>query len=467
MLKSSEDLLTAFLFFYARIPAALMCWIIGQQAFNSAMILILDAMETGDLSRIGKVERAYAVFSELDRNGVHKLAGLAVEKVSWGLNELTRIQDDARAREEHTAALARRLHAQQGEDSKTPRSIGGETTLCSGQVHDTVMGNTGMLLLEDPGLQSSVREAFLPFTWVMPGDELDGLSAIQPKQQEEEQQKIWNQSPPREKNDLSTLRQRACGLAPARSSEELQGAQRSTQGSAPLRYATFSTAPAQEPFQPQGLTSPTLRTAPTTMMQQTHVRSHVQDVPAGLPQATPPHLRHHSYPSLHRQVPTPPTPHPPYASMKQEYDDLSPNAVCQPPSATYITTAPGLAPSQTQPQMQTLSETTSQALASPSVHPSVRPSWAARPAAPISHVSEPALGFSHVSGHAQGILGGPHHIAQQNVPSAYQNQYSPPFHMSTAAAHEGSASVAAIVGMADHHMEPEGWRRFVASSGAE
>jgi hypothetical protein len=336
-------------------------------------------------------------------------------------------------------------------------------------MHDTVMGNTGMLLLEDPGLQSFVREAFSPFSWIMPGNELDRLSAIHLKRQEEEQQKIWNQSSPRERNDLDALRQRVCEPPPARSSEEVQGLQGSTQGSAPLRYATFSTAPpAQEPHQPQGLTSPTPRTAPTTMMQQTHTTSHVQGVPTGLTQTPPPHLRHHSYPSLHRHVPTPLAPHPPYTGMKQEYGNPNPNALCQPPSATYLATTSGLASSQPQAPLHTLSETTSQALhnsGNASVHPSVHPSWAARPAAPISHVSEPALGYPHVSSDAQGILGEPHHSAQQNAPGAYQNQYTYSFHMSTAA-HEDHASVAAIVGMADHQMEPEGWRRFVASSGA-
>ena len=63
----------------------------GQQAFNSCMILLLDAMETGELSRIDKVEKAYVVFQQLEKNGVHDLASMAVERVSWGLAELRRM----------------------------------------------------------------------------------------------------------------------------------------------------------------------------------------------------------------------------------------------------------------------------------------------------------------------------------------------------------------------------------------
>ena len=93
VLASSSDILTAFLFFHARIPAALVCWNIGQQAFNSCMILLLDAMETGSLERIDKVEKAYIVFLQLQRNGVHGLAGMAVDKISWGLARLGRMRN--------------------------------------------------------------------------------------------------------------------------------------------------------------------------------------------------------------------------------------------------------------------------------------------------------------------------------------------------------------------------------------
>jgi len=69
-------------------PAALVSWATGQQAFNACMLLLLDAIETNDLRNIGRVEQAYAVFVELEQKGIHTIAGLAVEKVSWGLEVL-------------------------------------------------------------------------------------------------------------------------------------------------------------------------------------------------------------------------------------------------------------------------------------------------------------------------------------------------------------------------------------------
>ncbi|KAF2488279.1 hypothetical protein BU16DRAFT_419951, partial [Lophium mytilinum] len=81
VITSSRSLIDAFLFFYHRVPAALICWTMGQQAFNSCMILLTDALETGSLANVPQVERAYAVFVELEKLGIHKLAGLAVERV--------------------------------------------------------------------------------------------------------------------------------------------------------------------------------------------------------------------------------------------------------------------------------------------------------------------------------------------------------------------------------------------------
>ena len=159
VLSSSEDLLTAFLFFWYRLPAALICWTVGQQAFNSCMILLLDAIETGDLSRIRKVEKVYAVFVQLRDLGVHKLASLAVERISWGLNELVNMQHDVKSR-----GRGPLLSGGEGLQRLGIRVAGkNEAELCSSTAPDTVMGNTGMLLLEDPGLQSFVEESCSPF----------------------------------------------------------------------------------------------------------------------------------------------------------------------------------------------------------------------------------------------------------------------------------------------------------------
>lgn len=445
----------AFLFFYSRVPAALICWTMGQQAFNSCMILILDALETGDLSRIWKVEKAYAVFVELDKNGVHKLANLAVEKVSWGINELKlmQAQDDAgTGGRAQTATLGR---IDQTIDIKMQGAAGSEATPCSGIVHDTVMGNTGMLLLEDPGLQSFVPEAFSPFTWVMAGNELGNVSPTQLKHQEQEQQK-YSEQVPREKHDSDMLRQRACDPQSARSSEELRGVQGSALGSAPMRYATFSTAPSQDHVQPQGLTSPTSPPTSTTVMQEHH---HVQGISTSLHQAPPPHLRHHSYPSLQQHVPTPPAPHPPRSSLIRRYGEPLSGREGQ-AAAAYTTTTSSPRPAQA--PLQTLPETSSQPLYDTN-NPRVQPRWAARPAPLISSMSEPALNFSHVSAPSPGIPVIAEQAAQQDARPAYQ--YTFPFHMSTAG-HEGRTSVAAVAGMTTEQMEVERWRRWVGSSGA-
>lgn len=372
VLSSSEDLLTAFLFFYHRVPAALICWTTGQQAFNSCMILILDALETGDLSRIRKVEKAYAVFTELDNNGVHKLANLAVERVSWGLNELKRMQDEARKRDSGNATLTRGVrHGNSMEMRDAGRS---EATRYSGAMQDTVMGNTGMLLLEDPGLQSFVREDFSPFTWVMAGDELD-------KQKEGEQQK-WCDGPAGAKNEAN------------RSSGHAQGVQGSAPGSAQLRYATFSAVAgtgAQGQYQPQGLTSPISPTSSTTPTHTQQNEALLSDLSTGLHQVPPPHLRlrHHSYPSVQQQVHTPSLAlHPPYTSgyadrahgMPNPNPNLNPNNVLG-----YF------AHSQPTMQMHTLSEMSSPGLQG------VHPSWAARPAVPAASGPDAVMSFAHVS----------------------------------------------------------------------
>lgn len=125
-------------------PAALINWAMGQQAFNASMLLLLDALETNDLRHIGRVEQAYAVFVELEQNAVHRIAGLAVERVSWGLDVLRK----------------RAMGQQQELDEK------GRAARPAG-IDDAVMGNTGMFLLEDTGLQGFVPDGFAPLRWDM------------------------------------------------------------------------------------------------------------------------------------------------------------------------------------------------------------------------------------------------------------------------------------------------------------
>jgi hypothetical protein len=52
------------------------------------MILLLDALETGNLAPMRRMEQAYLVFRELQDHSVHRFAGLAVEQLNWDLDKL-------------------------------------------------------------------------------------------------------------------------------------------------------------------------------------------------------------------------------------------------------------------------------------------------------------------------------------------------------------------------------------------
>ena len=128
VLHSCRALLHAFEFFHSRVRAAMICWTVSQQAFNAAMILVLSMFETKDPQDLHIVQLAMSTFHEMSRLGVHKLAGPALEKLSNLMREF-----------------------QAGEGAK-----------------EKVMGNNGMFLLEDPGLQG-FKEDFLPLHFDMAG----------------------------------------------------------------------------------------------------------------------------------------------------------------------------------------------------------------------------------------------------------------------------------------------------------
>lgn len=194
VINSSIHLLQTFLFFYHRHPAVLICWTIGQQAFNAAMIIILDAWETGNIQNMWLVNEALAVFKELQDNGVHKIAALAISRISEGI---VRIEYRQRQRQEaaaaavagNTAAMSRHPsqqqhhHPSQRQDalqtsSPTPSyqlyqpnlALDSTATNLLDIAGDTVMGNTGMFLLEDPGLQSQnpATQLFAPWGLSLP-----------------------------------------------------------------------------------------------------------------------------------------------------------------------------------------------------------------------------------------------------------------------------------------------------------
>lgn len=134
VLQSCRALLEAFDFFCTRVRAAMICWTMGQQAFNAAMILTLAVIETGDTTDIPIIERAFAHFMEMNHLSIHKLAGVACEKL---------------------AALMKQVH----DETAAPK--------------EGVMGQQGMILLEDPGLQGFVPGGFSPLAFEMAGGEIE------------------------------------------------------------------------------------------------------------------------------------------------------------------------------------------------------------------------------------------------------------------------------------------------------
>ena len=133
----------------------MICWTMGQQAFNASMILALSLLHPKQSSPVAAdaakndytlICKAWATFQEMDHKGIHKLAGVASNKIY---------------------ALIAQLHlpASATQHSYTP-------PISSSDTEDTVMGNTGMLLLEDPGLQAFVPEPFEPLRFNMVGGQL-------------------------------------------------------------------------------------------------------------------------------------------------------------------------------------------------------------------------------------------------------------------------------------------------------
>lgn len=129
VLESCRALLVAFEFFQKRLRAAMICWAMGQMAFNAAMLLTLSMLETNETRDLGAVQHTYSAFIELNKLGIHKLAGDAVERLGPLLKGL----------------------------------VSGDS------IKDKVMGQQGMMLLEDPGLQGFSPDGFSPLDFHMTG----------------------------------------------------------------------------------------------------------------------------------------------------------------------------------------------------------------------------------------------------------------------------------------------------------
>lgn len=96
------------------------------------MILMLAMMETSDDKDLALVHSAYDIFVEMKEKGIHKLAHLAVEN-------LKRLMEGLNTRQSPTGG---------------------------------VMGTSGMLLLEDPGLQGFSPDEFAPLQFRMAGGDI-------------------------------------------------------------------------------------------------------------------------------------------------------------------------------------------------------------------------------------------------------------------------------------------------------
>jgi hypothetical protein len=199
VINSSVQLLQTFLFFSHRHPAVLVCWTIGQQAFNAAMIIMLDAWETEGEQNMWLVDEALLVFTGLQRNGIHKLAELAVARITKGIvlfKTRQRERQDALNAAAVAEAVSRRsgqhqYQQQQGLQTQQPYQyaqsdevyhlyqpiLSLDTSDTSGYdisgdtiMGNTVMGQTGMFLLEDPGLQSHnpAAQHFAPWSLSLP-----------------------------------------------------------------------------------------------------------------------------------------------------------------------------------------------------------------------------------------------------------------------------------------------------------
>ncbi|KNG44041.1 rnb-domain-containing protein [Stemphylium lycopersici] len=237
VIASAEEILSVFFFFYQRQPSALIDWSLGQQAFNSCMLLLLDAIECQEITAGAlTAKHAFAIFKELEENKVHKIARYAVKKLSWGLQRLHDIVTPS--------PHGIQAHDQQGNRTLMQDAKQNEATRDAGTM-GSVMGHTGMQLLEDCGLQGSVRESFAPMTWGALGlpTESPTSRGNSPHHARAEQKNV----PDSWVHGGDTKNSRPADVA--------QDSKISTtRCSAPIRYATPSD---DDRMQPHGYTAPT------------------------------------------------------------------------------------------------------------------------------------------------------------------------------------------------------------------
>ena len=192
VLESCRSLLKAFEFFHTRLRCAMICWTMGQMAFNASMLLTLSMLETGETLDLLPVQHAYSAFLEMNKLGIHKLAGAAVERLGRLMKEF-RTEDSA---------------------------------------NETVMGQQGMMLLEDPGSHSSMPEGSSVFQTTA------SYSPDGPKTDGQSNQRAKSAATHRKKGPKKTAKTRDGGVCKSR-----QGSMNKEQCSAADRRFSDSATP--------------------------------------------------------------------------------------------------------------------------------------------------------------------------------------------------------------------------------
>lgn len=229
VLLSCRALLHAFEFFHSRLQAALICWTMGQQAFNAAMILVLSMFETKDPQDLHIVQLAMTTFHEMSRLGVHRLAGPALEKLS---------------------NLIRVFHA--GDTAK-----------------EKVMGHQGMFLLEDPGLQG-FQEEFSPLHFDMAGNAMV----------QDRPSKRHNPGD----SDLSSASTVKQGMTPQASRRKTQSKATANRGIRPKAPPSKSISRSQRPL---ALRKTSQQVSPKLQREQVRAAHSAGDIPLIIPESGP------------------------------------------------------------------------------------------------------------------------------------------------------------------------------------
>ena len=91
VLSSCREILQVFEFFRSRVRAGMVLWTNCQHAFNAASLLIMGMRESGNMSDQYLVCQAHNTFLEIHELGIHRLAGMAANKLENLMREVPSI----------------------------------------------------------------------------------------------------------------------------------------------------------------------------------------------------------------------------------------------------------------------------------------------------------------------------------------------------------------------------------------